>query len=148
MQSTVTKLWRKIDYKRNKDGVEATVAGIEYDPNRSAFIALLHYKDGEKRYILAPVGLKVGQKVLSGDRVEPDVGNAMQLKNIPPSTAIHNIEMQPGRGGQLVRAAVPTWPKVWRTATIQRPTLLGVAPELFPPRTAVGSGQRNTPKTW
>jgi large subunit ribosomal protein L2 len=105
MQSTVTKLWRRIDYKRNKDGVEAKVAGIEYDPNRSAFIALLHYKDGEKRYMLAPVGLKVGQKVISGDRVEPDVGNAMQLKNIPPSTAIHNIEMQPGRGGQLVRAA-------------------------------------------
>jgi len=105
MQSTYTKIYRKIDYKRNKDGVEALVAGIEYDPNRSAFIALLHYTDGEKRYILAPVGLKVGQKIVSGEKVEPDVGNAMPLKSIPPSTAIHCIEMQPGKGGQLVRAA-------------------------------------------
>ncbi|HLX60500.1 MAG TPA: 50S ribosomal protein L2 [Planctomycetota bacterium] len=105
MQSTYAKLYRKIDYKRNKDGVPATVAGIEYDPIRSAFIALLHYQDGEKRYIIAPLGLKVGQKVISGERVEPDLGNAMPLKSMPLSTQIHCIELQPGAGGKLVRAA-------------------------------------------
>jgi large subunit ribosomal protein L2 len=86
MQSTYTKLYRKIDYKRNKDGVPATVAGIEYDPIRSAFIALLHYRDGEKRYIISPLGLKVGQVVISGERVEPDLGNAMPLKSMPLAT--------------------------------------------------------------
>jgi large subunit ribosomal protein L2 len=105
MQSTYTKQYRIIDYKRNKDGVPATVAGIEYDPIRSAFIALLHYKDGEKRYIIAPLGLKVGQVLVSGERVEPDVGNAMPLKNMPLSTTIHCIELQPGSGGKMVRAA-------------------------------------------
>ncbi len=105
MQSTYKKQYRVIDYKRNKDGVLAKVAGIEYDPIRSAFIALLHYKDGEKRYILAPQGIKVGQEVISGDKVEPDVGNAMPLKNMPLSTQIHCIELQPGSGGKLVRAA-------------------------------------------
>ena len=99
------RFYRKVDFLRRKDGVPAKVAAIEYDPNRSAFLALLHYADGEKRYILAPQGLKVGTKIISGDAVEPDVGNAMQLKNMPLAQAIHNIELQPGKGGQLVRSA-------------------------------------------
>ncbi|HEY3319977.1 MAG TPA: 50S ribosomal protein L2 [Planctomycetota bacterium] len=105
MESAYPKIYRQIDYKRNKDGIPAKVAAIEYDPIRSAFIALLHYKDGEKRYIIAPLNLKVGQTVISGDRVEPDVGNAMPLKNMPLSTQIHCIELQPGSGGKMVRAA-------------------------------------------
>ena len=105
MQSSYAKIYRKIDYKRNKDNCPARVAAIEYDPIRSAFIALLHYTDGEKRYILAPLGLKVGTMIQSGERVEPDVGNAMPLKNMPPSTQIHCIELQPGAGGKMVRAA-------------------------------------------
>jgi len=105
MESSHPKLYRKIDFKRNKDGIPAKVHSIEYDPIRSAFIALLHYKDGEKRYILCPLGLKVGQEVISGDRVEPDVGNCMPLKNMPLSVQIHNIELQPGSGGKMVRAA-------------------------------------------
>src|SRR5215472_15558067 len=99
------KMYRVIDFKRNKKGIEATVASIEYDPNRTAFIALLHYADGEKRYILAPQGLQVGGKVSSGDDVAPEVGNALQLKNMPLGTNVHNIEMQPGQGGKLVRSA-------------------------------------------
>jgi large subunit ribosomal protein L2 len=105
MESSYTKLYRKIDYRRDKDNVPAKVAGIEYDPNRSAFIALLHYADGEKRYILAPQGLKPGTMVVSGERVEPDVGNAMQLKNMPLATDVHCVELQPGSGGKMVRAA-------------------------------------------
>ncbi|MCY3022377.1 MAG: 50S ribosomal protein L2 [Planctomycetota bacterium] len=105
MQSSYTKLYRKIDYRRDKDNVPAKVAGIEYDPIRSAFIALLHYQDGEKRYILAPQGLKAGQTVLSGDKVEPDTGNAMPLKNMPLATPVHCVELQPGSGGKMVRAA-------------------------------------------
>jgi len=105
MQSSYTKQYRIIDYKRNKDGIPAKVAAIEYDPIRSAFIALLHYQDGEKRYIIAPLNLKVGTTIISGERVEPDVGNAMPLKNMPLSTAIHCIELQPGSGGKMVRAA-------------------------------------------
>lgn len=97
--------YRLIDFKRNKDGVPATVAAIEYDPNRSARIALLHYKDGEKRYILAPKGLQVGETLESGDRVEIKVGNTMPLKNIPLGTDVHNIEMRAGKGGQIVRSA-------------------------------------------
>lgn len=99
------KKYRIIDFKRNKDGVPAIVVGIEYDPNRSANIALLSYADGEKRYILSPVGLKVGQKVMSGPEAEIRVGNALPLENIPVGSQIHNIEMKPGKGGQLVRAA-------------------------------------------
>ena len=99
------KLYRKIDFRRNKDDVPARVAAIEYDPNRSCHIALLNYADGEKRYILAPVGLEVGNIVKSGERVDPEVGACMPLKNIPLGMEIHNIEMNPGRGGQLVRAA-------------------------------------------
>jgi large subunit ribosomal protein L2 len=97
--------YRIIDFKRNKFGVPARVAAIEYDPNRSARIALLHYVDGEKRYILAPVGLKVGDRVEAGPEADIRVGNALPLKNIPTGTTIHNIEMERGRGGQLVRGA-------------------------------------------
>lgn len=99
------KMYRVIDFKRNKKEIPATVASIEYDPNRTAFIALLHYTDGEKRYILAPQGLQVGATVLSGDAVAPEVGNSLQMKNMPLGTNIHNIEMQPGQGGKLVRSA-------------------------------------------
>jgi large subunit ribosomal protein L2 len=99
------KHYRMIDFKRDKKSVPATVASIEYDPNRTAFIALLHYADGEKRYILAPQGLQVGAPVLSGDEVAPEVGNALKMKNMPLGTNIHNIEMQPGQGGKLVRSA-------------------------------------------
>jgi large subunit ribosomal protein L2 len=97
--------YRIIDFKRIKDGVPATVAFIEYDPCRTARIALLHYADGEKRYILAPEGLKAGDQVMSGPASEPKVGNCMPLSRIPLGTTIHNIEMQPGRGGQLCRSA-------------------------------------------
>jgi large subunit ribosomal protein L2 len=96
---------RIIDFKRDKTGIPATVATIEYDPNRSARIALLAYADGEKRYILQPEGLKVGQKVVSGPEADILVGNALPLRNIPPGTVIHNLELKPGRGGQMVRSA-------------------------------------------
>ena len=101
----VKRKYRIIDFKRNKDGVEAKVASIEYDPNRTAYIALVVYTDGEKRYILAPVGLKVGDVVVSGTDVDIKVGNALPLKNIPVGTVVHNIELQVGKGGQLVRSA-------------------------------------------
>ena len=97
--------YRIIDFKRNKDGIPATVKTIEYDPNRTANIALVCYADGEKRYILAPVGLKVGQVIMNGPEAEIKVGNCMELKDMPVGTQIHNIEMYPGHGGQLVRAA-------------------------------------------
>jgi large subunit ribosomal protein L2 len=97
--------YRLIDFKRNKLGVPAKVAAIEYDPNRSARIALLHYLDGEKRYILAPVGLKVGDRVVAGPDADIKPGNALPLKNIPTGTTIHNIELYRGRGGQMVRGA-------------------------------------------
>jgi large subunit ribosomal protein L2 len=97
--------YRVIDFKRNKDGIKAKVAAIEYDPNRTANIALLHYADGEKRYILAPVGLKVGDTVESGEGADIKPGNALQLINIPVGSLIHNIELKPGKGGQMVRAA-------------------------------------------
>ena len=99
------RMYRVVDFKRDKDGVPGKVAAIEYDPNRSARIALLHYADGEKRYILAPDGLKPGETVMSGEKVEAKVANAMPLRNIPLGLMIHNIEMQPGRGAQLVRGA-------------------------------------------
>jgi len=97
--------YRLIDFKRNKPGVPAKVAGIEYDPNRSARIALLHYRDGEKRYILAPDGLRVGDTLMSGPEADIKVGNALPLTNIPVGSYIHNIELQPGRGGVMVRSA-------------------------------------------
>ncbi|MGQ9919096.1 MAG: 50S ribosomal protein L2 [Bryobacteraceae bacterium] len=97
--------YRVIDFRRDKTGVPARVAAIEYDPNRSARIALLHYVDGEKRYILAPVGLSVGQTVVSGPEADIRPGNALPLENIPAGTTIHNIELRPGKGGQMVRAA-------------------------------------------
>ena len=96
---------RAIDFKRDKHGIPATVAAIEYDPNRSSRIALLHYKDGEKRYILQPDGLKVGQTVNSGPQADILVGNALPLKNIPAGTIVHNIELRPGKGGQMARSA-------------------------------------------
>jgi len=97
--------YRIIDFRREKDGVAAKVAAIEYDPNRSARIALLHYRDGEKRYILAPVGLHVGDVVMSGDEADIKPGNTLPLRNIPLGTMIHNIELKIGKGGQLVRSA-------------------------------------------
>ncbi len=97
--------YRMIDFRRNKDGIPAKVAAIEYDPNRSARIALLHYVDGEKRYILCPDGLAVGAKIMSGAEAEPEVGNSLPLRNIPLGTIIHNIELKPGRGGQIARSA-------------------------------------------
>jgi large subunit ribosomal protein L2 len=97
--------YRIIDFKRNKQNIEATVVSIEYDPNRTAFIALLEYTDGERRYIIAPQGLQVGTKLSSGDNVAPEIGNALPMKNIPLGTMIHNIEMQPGQGGKLIRSA-------------------------------------------
>ncbi len=99
------RLYRKIDFKRRKDGVPARVAEIEYDPNRSSYIALLHYADGEKRYILAPGRLRVGATVESGPNADIRVGNALPLVNMPPGTVVHNVELTPGRGGQLGRAA-------------------------------------------
>ena len=99
------KQYRIIDFKRNKDNVPAKVATIEYDPNRSANIALLHYVDGEKRYIIAPKELKVGQILVSGETADIKLGNALPLANIPVGTLIHNIELKPGKGGQLVRSA-------------------------------------------
>ncbi|MFW2489428.1 50S ribosomal protein L2 [Clostridium chromiireducens] len=101
----VKRKYRIIDFKRNKDEVPAKVATIEYDPNRSAYIALVIYSDGEKRYILAPAGLKVGDVVESGVNADIKPGNALPLKNIPVGTVIHNVELQRGKGGQLVRAA-------------------------------------------
>jgi len=97
--------YRIIDFKRNKYNIPAKVATIEYDPNRSAYIALLFYADGEKRYILAPVGLKVGEELISGENVELKVGNSLSLKNIPAGMMVHNVELTPGKGGQIVRSA-------------------------------------------
>jgi large subunit ribosomal protein L2 len=97
--------YRVIDFKRNKDGVPGKIATIEYDPNRTANIALVHYADGEKRYILAPKGIKVGTQIMSGVDADIKAGNALPLKNIPVGTTIHNIELKPGKGGQLVRSA-------------------------------------------
>ena len=99
------RLYRLVDFKRNKDNIPATVAAIEYDPNRNANIALLNYVDGEKRYILAPEGLTVGTKVISGEKTDIKVGNACELRNIPEGTVVHNVELKPGKGGQLARSA-------------------------------------------
>jgi large subunit ribosomal protein L2 len=98
-------MYRLIDFRRDKHGIPARVTTIEYDPNRSARIALLTYADGEKRYIIAPVGLKVGSQVMSGPEAEIRVGNALPLRNIPLGTLVHNVELQPGRGGQMARSA-------------------------------------------
>jgi large subunit ribosomal protein L2 len=99
------KRYREVDFKRDKTGVPARVATIEYDPNRSANLALLHYADGEKRYILQPAGLKVGMKIMSGPEADILVGNALPIKNIPPGTLVHNVELKPGKGGQMARSA-------------------------------------------
>lgn len=97
--------YRIIDFKRNKYDVPGMVATVEYDPNRSANISLIHYKDGEKRYILSPIGLKVGDEILSGKNVPLKVANSLMLKNIPPGLFVHNVELEPGKGGQMVRSA-------------------------------------------
>ncbi len=97
--------YRAIDFLRDKDGINATVKTIEYDPNRSSRIALVVYEDGEKRYIVAPIGLKVGQKIMSGKEATPDIGNTMFLNDIPLGTIVHNIELKPGKGGALARSA-------------------------------------------
>ncbi len=99
------RMYRIIDFKRNKFDVAATVVSVEYDPNRSARIALVEYQDGEKRYILAPQGIKVGQTVVSGSAVAPEIGNALPLSSMPIGTIVHNVELHPGKGGQLVRSA-------------------------------------------
>ena len=99
------RLYRKIDFKRDKSGIPGSIAALEYDPNRSARIALVHYRDGEKRYILAPVGLKVGDVVQAGLGTEVRIGNALPLSRMPLGTTIHNIELKPGKGGQLIRSA-------------------------------------------
>src|SRR5215468_3642260 len=99
------RLYRKIDFKRRKDGVPAKVAAIEYDPNRSAYIALLHYLDGAKAYILAPQRLQVGATVESGPQADIRPGNALPLENIPTGTLVHNVELKPGKGGQMARSA-------------------------------------------
>jgi large subunit ribosomal protein L2 len=99
------RLYRRIDFKRRKDGVPAVVAAIEYDPNRTAYIALLHYLDGEKRYILAPARLQVGATVMSGEDAEIAVGNCLPLSRLPVGTVVHNVELHPGRGGQMGRSA-------------------------------------------
>ena len=99
------KQYRMIDFKRNKYDIPATVKTVEYDPNRSAFIALVSYKDGEKRYIIAPEGIAVGQEIISGIKVAPEVGNALQLGNMPLGSVIHNIELQPGKGASICRSA-------------------------------------------
>ncbi len=99
------KKYRLIDFKREKHGIDGLVKTIEYDPNRTARIALVYYKDGEKRYIIAPNGLKVGQKLMSGEKATPEIGNCLFLKDIPLGTLIHNIEMRPGQGGEIARSA-------------------------------------------
>jgi large subunit ribosomal protein L2 len=117
--------YRLIDFKRRKDGIPAKVAAIEYDPNRSAHIALLHYRDGEKRYILAPQRLAVGMEVMSGEGSEIQVGNTLPLQSIPTGTVVHNVEMTPGRGGQLGRsagAAIQLAAKEGKYATLRLPS--------------------------
>ena len=117
--------YRIIDFKRNKDGIPAKVASIEYDPNRTAYIALLNYVDGEKRYILAPLGLQVGDTVMSGKDAEIKVGNALPLENIPLGSTIHNIELQAGKGGQFARSAgtsVQLMAKEGKYATLKMPS--------------------------
>ena len=117
--------YRIIDFKRDKDGVPAKVASIEYDPNRTAYIALLNYVDGEKRYILAPVGLTVGDTVVSGSDADIKAGNALPLADIPVGTFVHNIEMQPGRGGQIAKtagAAAQLMAKEGKYATLRLPS--------------------------
>lgn len=117
--------YRVIDFKRDKDNIPAKVATVEYDPNRTAFIALLHYADGEKRYILAPLGLQKGDTVISGESADIKAGNCLPLANIPVGTLVHNIEMLPGRGGQMVRtagAAAQLMAKEGKYATLRLPS--------------------------
>jgi ribosomal protein L2 len=117
--------YRIIDFKRNKDNIPAKVATIEYDPNRTSYIALLHYTDGEKRYILAPLGLSVGDAVISGETADIKAGNALPLGSIPVGTLVHNVELQPGAGGQMVRtagASAQLMAKEGKYATLKMPS--------------------------
>ncbi len=117
--------YRIIDFKRNKDNIPAKVATIEYDPNRTSYIALLHYADGEKRYILAPLGLSVGDAVISGETADIKAGNALPLGSIPVGTLVHNVELQPGAGGQMVRtagASAQLMAKEGKYATLKMPS--------------------------
>jgi large subunit ribosomal protein L2 len=117
--------YRRIDFKRRKDGVPAKVASIEYDPNRSAYIALLHYADGEKRYILAPARLRVGATVMSGEGADIQPGNCLPLRSVPTGTTVHNVELLPGRGGQMGRSAgtaIEVMAKEGRFATLRLPS--------------------------
>jgi large subunit ribosomal protein L2 len=117
--------YRQIDFKRNKDGVPAKVAHIEYDPNRTARIALLHYVDGEKRYILAPNGLSVGDRLMSGEKADIRAGNALPLRNIPVGTTVHAVELQPGAGARMARSAgasIQVMAKEGRYATLRLPS--------------------------
>lgn len=117
--------YRIIDFKRNKDNIPAKVVSIEYDPNRTAYIALLNYTDGEKRYILAPLGLQVGDTVMSGENAEIKVGNTLQLKNIPLGSTVHNVELQSGKGGQIGRSAgtsIQLLAKEGKYATLKMPS--------------------------
>jgi large subunit ribosomal protein L2 len=117
--------YRKVDFKRNKDGVPAKVAHVEYDPNRTARIALLHYVDGEKRYILAPNGLSVGDKLMSGERADIRPGNALPLRNIPVGTTVHAVELKPGAGARMARSAgasIQVMAKEGRYATLRLPS--------------------------
>jgi large subunit ribosomal protein L2 len=119
------RLYRRIDFKRRKDGVPARVAAIEYDPNRTAYIALVNYADGEKRYILAPNRLRVGMTVQSGPGADITVGNALEIRDIPTGTTVHNVEIQPGRGGQMGRsagAAIQVMAKEGERATLRLPS--------------------------
>jgi large subunit ribosomal protein L2 len=119
------RLYRRVDFKRRKDGIPARVAAIEYDPNRTSYIALLHYLDGEKRYILAPARLRVGMTVASGDDAPIDVGNCLPLSSMPTGTVVHNVELQPGRGGQMGRSAgtsIQLMAKEGGTATLRLPS--------------------------
>ena len=119
------RLYRRIDFKRRKDGIPARVAAIEYDPNRTAYIALLNYADGEKRYILAPNRLRVGMTVQSGEGADITVGNALEIRGIPTGTTVHNVELQPGRGGQMGRsagAAIQVMAKEGERATLRLPS--------------------------
>jgi large subunit ribosomal protein L2 len=118
-------MYRIIDFKRNKDNVPAKVAGIEYDPNRTANIALLHYLDGEKRYIIAPYGIKDGDMIVSGEKADIKTGNALPLSSIPVGTVVHNVELRPGRGGQLARSAgssIQLMAKEGKYATLRMPS--------------------------
>src|SRR5256714_1978182 len=155
------RLYGKVDYKRRKEGVPAKVAGIEYDPNRTAYIALLHYADGEKRYILAPNRLRVGGTVMSGEDADIQIGNSLPIRRIPTGTILHNVELTPGRGGQMGRSAgaqIQLVAKEGGRATLRLPSgemrivpvesraSIGSVGHADPQNISVGQAGRNPPK--